>query len=53
MERLMNHLRPFDWRALGLSLLNLIISLAPSVHAQIIAPAPDAPTGHIAKFAKF
>jgi gamma-glutamyltranspeptidase / glutathione hydrolase len=52
MERLMTHLHHFDWRrALGLSLLSLTLFLPPSVHAQLTAPAPEAPTGRIAKHA--
>jgi gamma-glutamyltranspeptidase / glutathione hydrolase len=46
----MSDLRPSDWRrALGASLLVLTWLLAPGVHAQTGVPAPEAPTGRIAK----
>ena len=44
----MSHSHHFDWRALGLGLLALTF-LAPRVPAQTTAPAPEAPTGRIAK----
>jgi hypothetical protein len=46
----MSDLHPSDWRrALGASFLALTWLLALGVHAQTGAPAPEAPTGRIAK----
>lgn len=48
----MTYLHHFDRRrALGLGLLTLLSFSAPSVHAQLTAPAPEAPAGRIAKHA--
>ena len=48
----MTYLHHFDWRrVLRLGLLTLLSFSAPSVHAQLTAPAPEAPAGRIAKHA--